>query len=84
MASGVPPIIYKNSPNSDLVDESCGLLLKSVSPKELANAIEMLADDPGLRKRLGQSAKNKAARYYDWDRSVVPRYVSLYNRLIED
>ena len=84
MASGGPPIIYKNSPNSDLVDESCGLLLKSVSPKELANAIEMLADDPGLRKRLGQSAKNKAARYYDWDRSVVPRYVSLYNRLIED
>ena len=84
MASGIPPIIYKNSSNRDLVDESCGILLDTVDPEELANRIEILADDPGLSKKLGQQGMDKVAKFYDWDQAVVPKYISLYNNLIGD
>jgi spore coat protein SA len=82
MASGIPPIVYRYSPNRGLLDESAGVILNSLDPEELANAIDLLADDGGLAKRLGRNANKLAVENYDWDTAVVPRYASVYNRLI--
>jgi glycosyltransferase involved in cell wall biosynthesis len=83
MASGIPPIVYRYSPNCGLLDESAGVILNSLDPEELANAIDLLADDGGLAKRLGRNANKLAVENYDWDTAVVPRYASVYNRLID-
>ena len=82
MASGIPPIIYRYSPNRDLLDESAGVILNSLNPEELANAIELLANDSDLAGRLGQNAMKMVADHYDWDTAVVPGYASVYNKLI--
>jgi glycosyltransferase involved in cell wall biosynthesis len=79
MASGIPPIIYKNSSNKEIVDPSNGIILETIDPLELANAIEMIVEDKILAERLGHNAMSKMLKEYDWDDVVVPRYVSIYN-----
>jgi len=82
MASGVPPIIYKYSSNRDIVNASCGIMLETLEPSELANTIEMLVDDEILVRKLGQRAMDRARSEYDWDNSVVPKYTSVYESLL--
>jgi len=81
MASGVPPIIYRHSLNRDIVDPSNGVILTTLDPVALADAIEMLAKDKKLCKRLGHNAMNKMLKEYDWDKVVVPGYISVYDTL---
>jgi glycosyltransferase involved in cell wall biosynthesis len=82
MASGTPPLIYKNSSCSDIVAENCGVLLETLDPTELSKVILMLADDSELLKKMGENAKNEVLKKYDWDKAVVPKYVELYKSLI--
>lgn len=82
MASGVPPIIGNDS-NSSIVDNSCGIILNTLNPQSLANAIEKIADDAQLARKMGQNGIRKMEREYDWDNVVVPSYISVYQRLYE-
>ena len=83
MASGVPPIIYKHSSHRDVVNESCGIILDTLDPLDLANSIENLIEDKALARRIGHNAASKMLKEHDWDNIVVPRYVSLYDSLIQ-
>lgn len=51
-----------------------------VDVAELARALERLASDPALRRRLGAAAAVRARAVYDWS-AVVPRYEDLWRRL---
>jgi len=84
MASGVPPIIHKSSPNTDLLDKSCGIILETMDPKELIVAINSLIDDKTYAGRLSRNAMIRARREYDWDEVVVPGYVSVYRNLMDE
>jgi glycosyltransferase involved in cell wall biosynthesis len=81
MASGVPPVIYKHSMNTDIVDRACGILLETLEAEELAGALEVLADDHNLAMDLGRKAMRKMQEDYDWDQAVVPKYASVYRNL---
>lgn len=54
------------------INEECGIKLKPTSPTEtvqkLADALERLYLDESLRVKLGQAGKERAERYYHWDR----------------
>lgn len=82
LASGVPPIVYKFGVNREIVDRSTGVILETLDPVELANAIENLVDDKMLAERLGRNAMDRAMKEYDWDNVVVPSYIRVYNSLI--
>lgn len=62
MAYGVPPLVTNVGGHPELViDEHSGLLVEPDAPSELAAALERLHDDPALRARLGNSAKQRIA-----------------------
>lgn len=84
MASGVPPIIHKSSPNTDILDKSCGIVLETMDPKELADAINSVIDDKTYADRLSRNAMIRARREHDWDEVVVPKYASVYRSLMDE
>jgi glycosyltransferase involved in cell wall biosynthesis len=45
-----------------------GLHVAEADPAALAVALERLADDPGLRARLGQKARARVVERYSWAR----------------
>ena len=51
-------------------EESCGLLVPPGDVTALAQAMRRLADDAGLRTRLGATARARIERLYTWDMSA--------------
>ncbi|HEV2382725.1 MAG TPA: glycosyltransferase family 4 protein [Terriglobia bacterium] len=71
MACGVPGIVSSQAGVSEVITDSVdGLILKNPQDDvELANLIEMLYRDPGMRQRMGEAAA-QTARQYTWDRNA--------------
>ncbi len=68
MSSGVPVIASDLSGIPELVEhEVSGLLVSPGDPAAIASAIERLARDPALRRRLGQGGRDKVQREFDLD-----------------
>ena len=67
------------------INEECGIKLKPMSPMEtvqnLANALERLYLDEGLRVRLGKAARKRAEQEYHWDILGV-RLVEIYQPIL--
>jgi D-inositol-3-phosphate glycosyltransferase len=53
----------------------------SVDIDAVAAALKTLADNPGLRRRLGENARRRAVREYDWS-VVVRAYEALWLELL--
>ena len=61
MAAGLPVVASDIGGLSELVDDGRnGFLVKQKNPRQLANVLERLLRDPGLRKRIGQKAHGTA------------------------
>ena len=58
-----------------------GLLVPVNDPVRLATAIEELALDPALRRRMGASGRRKAEAEFD-DRTVVSKTLDAYERVL--
>jgi len=72
MAGGIPDVID---------DGRDGLLVPFGQSHVLAEYLQRLLDDPGLRQRLGQAGRKKLQERFDWQRTVYPIYRELYTRL---
>jgi glycosyltransferase involved in cell wall biosynthesis len=55
---GIPDVV---------IDGETGLLVPPADPAALADAIERLARDEGLRKRMGEAGRAYVAREYRWE-----------------
>ena len=60
MACGLPVISSDLPFNQDILDETNSLLIDPTNIEELARAIQRLKNDPALRSRLAQGARQKA------------------------
>lgn len=66
MASGVPVVASRLSGIPELaIDEQTGLLTPPGDAEALADALERLWHDPGLRQRLGKAGRDKVLREFD-------------------
>lgn len=63
MASGLPAIVGKIRGNTDLIDDGVEGLYMPLTPEGAAEAIRKLYDDPALRSRLGEAAREKVRRF---------------------
>ncbi len=69
MASGLPTVTIPRPPLTEIVREGQeGLHAREGDPAALAEAIVRIAGDPGLRRRLGASARARVVERYSWAR----------------
>ena len=74
MAAGLPVIASDWGGPADYLDAGCGILVSPVPragfAMRLADAVLRLADDPPLRRTMGQAGARKVAERYDWQKKV--------------
>jgi glycosyltransferase involved in cell wall biosynthesis len=80
LASGVPVVVTRTCPWSEIETHDCGLWVEQTAPA-IAAAIETLARDPVRRARMGERAAAFARDRYCWD-SIAPRMARLYEGVI--
>ena len=72
MATGLPVVASQIMGVPELVEHGVsGLLVPPGRPEALANAIEDLAGDPGLRRRMGEAGRRRVARDFNSEHSAV-------------
>lgn len=77
MAAGLPVVATRIAGNRDLVvEEETGLMLDADDTPALAAAIARLAEDPALRRRLGEGGRRRVVDHFSW-RAVAAAYRDL-------
>lgn len=75
MASGLPVITTARVGAGELIDSGTNgfILAEASNTHQLAQLVQRLANDPGLRRTVGQAAR-KTAEQYSWDQMSVRMY----------
>lgn len=69
MALGVPVVaVAKSGPLEILADGESGVLVPASTPGDLADGIERLLDDPGLRERIAEGGRRRYEETFTADR----------------
>lgn len=87
MAKGLPILCLDCDAIGETVTEECGIKVKLSDPEQvvhdLAYAIELLAKDKELRRRLGEGARKRVEQIYNWDikgEQINQIYQKIFNR----
>lgn len=73
-AGGLPEVV---------VDGQTGIVVPRDDPAALAAALERLAADPALRRRLGVAGRARVQQHYEWSR-CVDRMVETCSKVVAD
>jgi glycosyltransferase involved in cell wall biosynthesis len=88
MAHGLPVVCFDLGGPGSMVDVSCGRVIvtagrsRAAVVRGLTDALQELADDPQLRRQLGERAREHVRRY-DWRRQVARVYAEIEATVIE-
>ncbi|MGH9906627.1 MAG: glycosyltransferase family 4 protein, partial [Pyrinomonadaceae bacterium] len=80
MAHGLPIITTNVGGLPDLITPDTGIMIPPGDSLALAEAMECLASDPALRKRMGQAARDRYLKLFAPE-AVLPVLVSTYSRV---
>jgi glycosyltransferase involved in cell wall biosynthesis len=81
-ARGIPAIVALRHRIEDVVvDGETGLIVPERDPQALSRAILRLADDAGLRRRLGQNARTRYRRQFA-PQPIADQMLGLYRTLV--
>ncbi len=84
MASGVPVVASRVGGLPEVVEHGVTGYLAPVGDVEaMADFSLRILSDCALRKRLGEAARERAVRLFDWH-AIVPRYEEVYLRVAGD
>lgn len=82
MASGLAVLASDVGGNPELVEDDCtGWLFRSGNATELAAKLQVFAEDPDLRRRIGDAARRQAVDRYSVA-SLVAGTESIYRRVV--
>jgi glycosyltransferase involved in cell wall biosynthesis len=82
MMLGKPVIVARDTNADRLVEkESCGLVVTYGDRNELEAALSNLAQDPGLRHRLGNNGRRAYETTYSWER-MRDSLISFYQEVV--
>jgi phosphatidylinositol alpha-1,6-mannosyltransferase len=77
---GVPSLAGLDGGAADAVlDGETGLLVEGADPMAVRHGLARLLEDPVLRQRLGDAARERVHRDFTWE-AVLPRYLMLLER----
>jgi len=80
MAHGLPIITTNVGGSADLLSHDAGILIPPGNSAALANAMQRLAADPALRRRMGQAARERYLKLFAPD-AVLSMLVDTYSRV---
>jgi glycosyltransferase involved in cell wall biosynthesis len=80
LACGLPCVAPSSAGGDEVLDAATGIVPPTNAPEALATALRRLADDAGLRGRMGVAARERT-REFDVER-VADRYDQLYRRML--
>lgn len=82
MAVGLP-VIASDFPllRRIIGGEGCGLLVDSMNPKEIAEAIRWILDHPAEAEAMGRRGRQAVESIYNWDIEAV-KLIELYKKLL--
>jgi len=80
MAHGLPIITTNVGGSPDLLTPDAGILIPPRDSAALASAMQCLASDPALRKRMGDAARDRYLKLFTPD-AVLSMLLSTYSRL---
>jgi glycogen synthase len=82
MAHGKPVVACATGGLVNLVRHNeTGLLVEPGDVAGLRAAIDLLLDDPVLRRRLGAAARQRIVDHYSWE-SVIARTLDVYEQSV--
>jgi len=81
MASGVPVIGSTSGAIPEVIADA-GLIVPEGDSAELAQAIEKLLSNPGLRAQLARAGRERVERHYSWSRVADITY-EFYRRILK-
>jgi glycosyltransferase involved in cell wall biosynthesis len=80
MAASLPVIVSRHCPWPQIEQWDAGFWLPN-DVVAIAGAIETLASDPALRRRLGENGRCGARTYLDWD-GIARDVLEMYQRVV--
>ncbi len=81
MACGKPVIATRGGGTVELVkDGETGFLIPNASPEELAEKIELLLNNPGLRREMGEKGRERIEMEFNLDR-MIRKHVEVYEKV---
>lgn len=63
----------------EIIDSKCGILIKPKNSEEITNAVSALLKNKAQREKLGEAAKRKAVRDFDFQKIVESKILPLYS-----
>jgi glycosyltransferase involved in cell wall biosynthesis len=82
MACGVPVISSDGGALPEVVGDA-GIIVPSRDEAVIAHAIDVLADDPGLRHRIGRAGLARVKKLFRWD-AAVSQMIGVFERCIKE
>jgi len=76
MSAGLAVVAADSAGTPEVVGDA-GILVSPKDPAGIADALVRLAGDPALVRELGQRARERVRREFDW-RDLARRYVEMY------
>jgi len=73
MACGLPVVAAASGGIPELVDESCGILVRPRDASAIADALQSLYDQPALRRQMGITGREKIVREFNLNLSTAMR-----------
>jgi colanic acid/amylovoran biosynthesis glycosyltransferase len=73
MACGLPVVTTASGGIPELVDESCGILVRPRDVAAIAGALQHLYDQPALRRQMGITGREKIVREFNLNLSTKMR-----------
>lgn len=72
MAAGLPVVCLDYGGPGEMVTEECGIKVKPITPEQtindLAEALLKLANDPELRRKMGEAGRRRVMEHYTWEK----------------
>lgn len=84
MSAGIP-VICSNFPlwRAIIEKHDCGICVDPESPKEIANAINYLLDNPEIAERMGRNGRKAVETEYNWEQEGQ-KLVGMYHFLSKE